>query len=508
MLRVVACSVALLLLISIFPVDAGAVNQIRVYVPAQYGHGAQQLIAGTPSDIYVEFTNDVTIQGVECPLIVQEIGTGSLWPAISESQSTFLVDTTMFVVNTHILSWQDGIWPDTTEALSVGGTLVPGTHQWLKMTVTPTGPGTVQFTTDSFAIGFSVHQPVFVDMNSNFIEPALVALPIIVLSGDCNGNGIDDLIDIVNGTSADCDDNGIPDECEQFQDCNSNGIPDACEIADGTVPDCNGNNVPDQCDIDDGTSADLDGNGIPDECDGWSANTVVVYVPPAQGHGPQQMVVGQPNDLYVTAIMDGPVDAIEVPLELKEAGGASLWPAVVDSQVTFLEGASSFLLTEFIGNWQDGVWPDTLEFVLVSGPLVTPVQRLFKITVTPSVVGTIQLDAPSFMIGSSQHALLFCPPGGSCFTPGFVAPDIDVIAAPTVCCIGVRGDVNGDGVDIDVVDLTAAVDFLFGTVPPIPCPTEADINGDGGLIGGLDVVDLTIAVDYLFGVTPTLVDCP
>ncbi len=31
---------------------------------------------------------------------------------------------------------------------------------------------------------------------------------------DCNGNGVEDLVDILNGTSDDCDGNGIPDECE------------------------------------------------------------------------------------------------------------------------------------------------------------------------------------------------------------------------------------------------------------------------------------------------------
>ena len=40
---------------------------------------------------------------------------------------------------------------------------------------------------------------------------------------DCNGNGIDDAIDIANGTE---------------QDCNHNGIPDSCEIAAGIVVNC------------------------------------------------------------------------------------------------------------------------------------------------------------------------------------------------------------------------------------------------------------------------------
>ena len=83
-------------------------------------------------------------------------------------------------------------------------------------------------------------------------------------SGDCNGNGIGDDLEISGGTSPDCNANGIPDECER--DCNVNGILDACEIAAGTVPDCNGNGIPDTCDIASGHSFDQDGDGVPDDC--------------------------------------------------------------------------------------------------------------------------------------------------------------------------------------------------------------------------------------------------
>jgi hypothetical protein len=43
-------------------------------------------------------------------------------------------------------------------------------------------------------------------------------------------------------------------------DCNDNGIPDDCEV------DCNGNAAPDDCDIAAGAT-DVDGNGIPDSCE-------------------------------------------------------------------------------------------------------------------------------------------------------------------------------------------------------------------------------------------------
>ena len=86
---------------------------------------------------------------------------------------------------------------------------------------------------------------------------------------DCNTNGIPDECDIDprdpdgNGTvSEDCQPNGVPDECELGSDCNGNGVPDACDL-----PDCNTNDIPDECDIELGTSEDCNENGIPDECD-------------------------------------------------------------------------------------------------------------------------------------------------------------------------------------------------------------------------------------------------
>ncbi len=44
-------------------------------------------------------------------------------------------------------------------------------------------------------------------------------------------------------------------------DCNNNGIGDGQDIADGTSEDCNANGVPDECE------ADTDGDGVIDDCD-------------------------------------------------------------------------------------------------------------------------------------------------------------------------------------------------------------------------------------------------
>ncbi|HRX84001.1 MAG TPA: right-handed parallel beta-helix repeat-containing protein, partial [Phycisphaerae bacterium] len=98
--------------------------------------------------------------------------------------------------------------------------------------------------------------------------------------GDCNLNNVDDEIDIAAGTSRDCNDNLLPDECESTADCQSNGVQDICDIAAGSSLDCTGNGVPDECepdcngdgiadscDIAAGTSLDCNRNGVPDECD-------------------------------------------------------------------------------------------------------------------------------------------------------------------------------------------------------------------------------------------------
>lgn len=104
----------------------------------------------------------------------------------------------------------------------------------------------------------------------------------LVTQFDCNGNGIDDAQDILDGASdcnknhspdecdVDCDNDGTPDDCQSFADCNANNIPDDCDIdCNNTgIPDdcesfddCNSNNVPDSCD------PDCDGDMIPDDCD-------------------------------------------------------------------------------------------------------------------------------------------------------------------------------------------------------------------------------------------------
>jgi plastocyanin len=81
---------------------------------------------------------------------------------------------------------------------------------------------------------------------------------------------------------------------------------------------------------------------------------------------------------------------------------------------------------------------------------------------------------------------------------------------PCDCCVGIRGNVDGDYQDeINVSDLTCLVEYMFCMIEPWfccqpPCPEETDINGDESI----DISDLTSLVDYLFIGGPPPVPCP
>ena len=73
------------------------------------------------------------------------------------------------------------------------------------------------------------------------------------------------------------------------------------------------------------------------------------------------------------------------------------------------------------------------------------------------------------------------------------------------CCIGLRGDFDGDGNNATFLDLDYLVDYIFRGGPAPPCPEEADINNDGRTSTALDIAIL-IDVLYRGGAAPDA--CP
>ncbi len=63
------------------------------------------------------------------------------------------------------------------------------------------------------------------------------------------------------------------------------------------------------------------------------------------------------------------------------------------------------------------------------------------------------------------------------------------------CCEGIRGNVDNDPADeVNVVDITYLVDYMFRGGPFPECGDEADVDG----LGAINVADLTLLVDYIF----------
>ena len=73
------------------------------------------------------------------------------------------------------------------------------------------------------------------------------------------------------------------------------------------------------------------------------------------------------------------------------------------------------------------------------------------------------------------------------------------------CCAGNRGDVNGDGVGPNVLDLTLLVDYVFRGAPAPDCQLESDVNGDGM---PYNIIDLTFVVDFIFRSGQPAPACP
>lgn len=64
------------------------------------------------------------------------------------------------------------------------------------------------------------------------------------------------------------------------------------------------------------------------------------------------------------------------------------------------------------------------------------------------------------------------------------------------CCQGIRGDVNGDGPDANILDLNHLVNYIFrGSGYFGPCPEESDVNGD---VRVANIIDLNYLVNVIF----------
>ncbi len=81
------------------------------------------------------------------------------------------------------------------------------------------------------------------------------------------------------------------------------------------------------------------------------------------------------------------------------------------------------------------------------------------------------------------------------------------------CCVGLVGNIDCDPNDqIDIVDLTRLIDYLFISFKPLCCDAEANFGQNASAPGATanrpDIASLTAIIDYMFVNFTPLPSCP
>ena len=282
--------------------------------------------------------------------------------------------------------------------------------------------------------------------------------------------------------SKDCDEDGIPDECEvppggSGSDCNKDSIPDNCQLGSN---DCNANLIPDECEPD----KDCNENGVLDLCDGTPVFWSSPNLSPIGAETPQTFVIRTP-----------PPAVGEVTLS---------FVAVADLDLSFSERIVVNLNGQGIGAIFDGsaghdcpLDPDTDQLTISAATFNNLVALVAdgdaQINMVPAVsVQSYQCFPDSYIAVSVQYKTISdCNSNGTldlCDLAGGFSVDCNVNGLPDDCepdCDqnGITDDCdpnfdcNGNGVQ-DICDVARATSpDCNGNNVPDECDTDFDVDG-------------------------------
>ncbi|MBU0641016.1 MAG: hypothetical protein KKB50_19305 [Planctomycetes bacterium] len=256
----------------------------------------------------------------------------------------------------------------------------------------------------------------------------------------------------------------------------------------GSSEDCNENGVPDECDIDEGTSTDLNENGIPDECEAQYSLTVNI-----SGQG--AVALDPPGGAYP------PDTSVQLTANAQPSWSFDHWTGALsgsNNPETLLVDGNKTVTAVFVEN--------TVEYTLTIGS--TPVNGV-SIQVSPSdnygqgngvtqfersydAGANVTLTAPVRpTVAGSELTLCHWEVDGA--AQADEEPVLDHTVGDDIGLVAVYlmvGDMNADGAvngfDIDLfivaLDNQAGFEATYG-----PCRLRAaDTNGDGA-VNGFDI---------------------
>ena len=121
--------------------------------------------------------------------------------------------------------------------------LFPDVHELYEITYDVVDGVVAGTTTDVELCSLSIITSSFVYTGGQDLDTDLNSSAVLI-EADCDRNGLVDSDEIASDADLDCNENGIPDACE---DCDENGVADSCEIDEDPSLDCDDNGVLDLC---------------------------------------------------------------------------------------------------------------------------------------------------------------------------------------------------------------------------------------------------------------------
>jgi hypothetical protein len=320
---------------------------------------------------------------------------------------------------------------------------------------------------------------------------------------DCNGNGIDDTIEVQNPAN----------------DCNANGIPDGCDIVTDPSLDCNGNGVIDCTDFKTGAATDVNTNGTVDTCEGalvFPAATAVYVLNNAvstdtgfwriQGIAIED-VDGRPAPAYAAARWSN--STIAAALNSAHPGGWTISSVhlVVKKASDPVNGGGAF---QIVHTNQDGVSLTPGNTGTRYGILASQFPDQTQITVptyahaagqsdnhllyspagpnTPgaaNVLGEINAGTGELTIIAKPQAGTVAAPYAGASHPTLASPRLVIFASALNPCG--TADFDGDGDTGTDADIEAFFACLAGNCCPTCFILGADFDGDGDVGTDADI---------------------
>lgn len=190
-----------------------------------------------------------------------------------------------------------------------------------------------------------------------------------------------------------------------------------------------------------------------------------------------------------TGTTQNPVFTLVTPSLLPRARRDFTIPSVVDwdrdGRIDVMLGGRLPEAVVYRNTAAPGQFPDSLTFI----PLADTIPGHFDGARLAFAFGDIDADGDfDYLTGEDDGGLNFYRYDGG-------------------CCIGSRGNVDGDnGGIVDVADLVVLIDGLFIGLTPFDCPVAADV--DASIDGDIDIADVSVLIAHLYVDFRSLPGCP